>query len=175
VARQIYIPQGDERDACLAPDFAPLLQEMDDSIEETVAGATGFEGQESIVWRDRCGAGFGVIAVDVDGTIYPCQGLMREEFAAGNISTPSLIKAFESSPVLQRVRKITVTDIPGCRECVFRHLCGGGCRALAYNVCGSLTAPIPAPYCAFNRILAERKLWTAALSNYARKSPDSIN
>lgn len=131
VVRQIYILQGDARDPLLTPDFNPILQEMNDALEKTTAELTGSEGQEAIVWRDRCGAAFGVIAVDADGTIYPCQGLMKEEFAVGNISTLSLIKAFESSPVLQKVRKITVTDLPGCRECVFRHLCGGGCRALA--------------------------------------------
>ncbi|MCD5407730.1 radical SAM protein [Candidatus Bipolaricaulota bacterium] len=164
VVRQLYILQGDVRDTLLAPDFNPILQEMNDALEKTVTELTGSEGREKFVWRNRCGAAFGVIAIDADGTIYPCQGLMKEGFAAGNLATVSLIEAFKGSSVLEKVREITVADIPGCRDCTFRHLCGGGCRALAYNVSHSLTAPVPEPYCAFNQILSEAKLWGAALS-----------
>lgn len=171
VARQVYIPQGDECDAHFLPNFASLLREMNDVIENMVKSG-GLETQERIVWRDRCGAACGVIAIDADGTIYPCQGLMEKEFAAANISTVSLAEAFEETSVFQRVREISVAEIPGCRECAFRHLCGGGCRALAYNTAGALTAPIPNEYCAYNRLLAERRLWAAVLSRDARDPPN---
>lgn len=175
IVRQIYILQGDVRDTLLTPDFKPILQETNDVIEKMVAELTGSEVQGAIIWRDRYGAAFGVIAVDGDGTIYPCQGLMKEEFAAGNITSASLVEVFESSPILEKVRRFRVTEIPGCEDCAFRHLCGGGCRALAYNAYGSLGAPIPEPYCAFNKALAERRLWIAALSNHRRESPKPVN
>lgn len=162
VAQQIYILQGDERDAHLSPDFSYFLRKMDDAIESMVESGE-LRTRERVVWRDRCGAACGVIAIDADGTVYPCQGLMKKEFAAGNISTVSLAEAFEKSPVFQRVKKISVADIPRCRECAFRYLCGGGCRALAYNIGGSLTASIPDRYCTYNQLIAERKLWAAAL------------
>ena len=175
IVRQIYILQGDVRDTLLTPDFRLILQETNDAIEKMLAESAGPEVQGAIIWRDRCGVAFGVIAVDADGTIYPCQGLMKEEFAAGNIASASLVEVFEGSPILKKVRRFRVTEIPECEDCAFRHLCGGGCRALAYNTCGSLSVPIPKPYCVFNSLLAERRLWRAALSNRRSESPNLVD
>jgi len=164
--RQIYMLQGDERDQLFVPDFQVLLQRMDEDLEKTVveeepAGADA-------IWRNRCSAAFGEIAVDPQGTVYPCQGLINPAFRAGNIIAADLAEIWTKSDVLAKVRAITVEDIPRCCACPFRYLCGGGCRALAYTAFRSLTAPIPEGYCAFNRILAEGKLWKAALSSKSR-------
>ncbi len=164
VARQVYIAQGDERDGLFMPDFSAIFAELEASIDALVRGPmTSGEGDEPLICRDRCGAGYSVIAVDADGTVYPCQGLVKPEFAAGSILAASLADVYRRSPVLQGVRGITVADISGCGDCAFRHVCGGGCRALAYNVRGDLFASIPEEYCRLNRILAERSLWRAAL------------
>lgn len=163
VARHVYILQGDAQDAFLAPDFALLLESMEATLDQAIrCGAVPGDLGE-VIWRDRCGAAFGVIAVGADGAVYPCQGLMRPEFQAGQIAEASLTEIHEGSEIFKQIRGITVAEISGCRECSFRFLCNGGCRALAYNACGSLAAQIPKGYREFNRLLAEWKLWAAAL------------
>lgn len=160
--RQIYMLQGDQRDHFLTPDFQALVSQMEKDLENMIVSKVKPTPANSI-WRDRCGAAFGEIAVAPDGSVYPCQGLVKPEFAAGNIIANDLAEIWKKSGILARVRAITVDDIPKCRDCSFRYLCGGGCRALAYTVHHSLTMPIPEGYCAFNRILAEQKLWATAL------------
>lgn len=162
-AKQIYILQGDRRDALLRPDFGMLLGDLEEALEKVVVQKAEPWSGVGALWRDRCGAAFGVIAVGWDGAVYPCQGLMGPEFRAGNLAENSLTEVYEGSGILAQIRGITVADIPGCRDCPLRFLCGGGCRALAYNACRRLLAPIPRGYCAFNHLLAEEKLWAAAL------------
>jgi len=168
--RQIYMLQGDERDQVLVPNFQMLQTQMEEDLENMVASGIKLPPTDG-VWRNRCGAAFGEIAVGPDGAVYPCQGLVAPEFNAGNVAESDLREIWEGSETLASVRAITVEDLPRCRECLFRYLCGGGCRALAYTVHRSLTMPIPEEYCAFNRILAEQRLWAEAL--YSLASPET--
>lgn len=162
VIRQVYILQGDERDQVLVPNFQMLLNQMEEDLENMVASGVKSPPADS-VWRNRCGAAFGEVAVGPDGTVYPCQGLVIPEFKAGKVVESDLVEIWEKSEVLANVRAITVDNLARCCGCSFRYLCGGGCRALAYVVHRSLTMPVPEEYCAFNRILAEQKLWALAL------------
>ncbi|MGB9757893.1 MAG: radical SAM protein [Candidatus Bipolaricaulaceae bacterium] len=170
--KQIYILQGDQRDPLLAPEFDSLLRDLEEALERAVGQGVEFWGGMDAIWRDRCGAAFGVIAIGSEGMVYPCQGLMKPEFKAGSLAESHLAEIYESSETLAKIRRITVADIHRCRNCPFRHLCGGGCRALAYNIYRSLIAPIPEEYCAFNRLLAEQKLWVAALHGRGTKEDD---
>ncbi len=160
--RQVYMLQGDKRDQVLAPNFQMLLDQLEKDLENMVANRTQLSPMGS-AWRNRCGAAFGELAVGPDGAVYPCQGLVTPEFKAGNAAESDLLEIWERSEILASVRAITVEDLPRCRDCSFRYLCGGGCRALAYTIHRSLIMPIPEEYCAFNRILAEQRLWAVAL------------
>lgn len=166
-SRQVYILQGDRRDEVLCPDFKTLLRRWEQELEDTIVRGLGTVKRDSLAWRDRCGAAHGVIALGADGVVYPCQGLMRGEFAAGNIGDALLEEIYAKAEVLNQVQAITVADISACVDCEYRFICGGGCRALAYNVHRSIAAPIPPEYCAFARLLAEWKLWAAALHGLA--------
>ena len=161
VVRQVYMLQGDERDQVLGPNFQVLLDQLEKDLENAVATRTQLSPMGT-AWRNRCGAAFGEIAVGPDGAVYPCQGLVTPEFKAGNAGESDLLEIWKRSEILASVRAITVEDLPRCRDCSFRYLCGGGCRALAYTVHRSLIMPVPEEYCAFNRILAEQKLWAMA-------------
>lgn len=169
VSRQVYIPQGDERDLQLRPDLQKLMSRLERELEEWIA-AGAHEGTEAkLVWRDHCGAGQGVIAIGADGRVYPCQGLTQPNFACGDLQEKSLSEIYEKSEVLRHVRSLTVWKLQTCRVCEYRHLCGGGCRALALNTGRRLFGPIPPDYCALNKILCEQTLWHVALSTLARQ------
>ena len=80
-----------------------------------------------------CGAGVDTLAIDSNGDIYPCQSLLKEEFKIGCILT----KGWETQ-VRQAISKHRIfrgiLDIPRCRECVYKYICGGGCKAITYNI-----------------------------------------
>lgn len=175
VSRQIYILQGDHRDERLSLDFVRFLRCLELKLEEEVAQGIPSGERPNLAWRDRCGAAFGVIAVGADGMVYPCQGLMRPEFSAGTVLEEPLGEIYANAGILRRIRAITVADIPGCNSCEYRFLCGGGCRALAYNTAGSISAPIPPDYCAVSRLLAEWKLWAAGMHALASPPPAELS
>lgn len=81
---------------------------------------------------DLCGAGSATLSIGADGGVYPCAGLMHPEFLAGNVKDLPLEKIWKESPVLQRVRSLSVSKIPGCEECPIRYMCGGGCLVDIY-------------------------------------------
>lgn len=163
VFRAVYILQGDSRDAVLRPDFTSLVVRMGEELDAALQGAQPRGERPRLAWRDRCGAAFGVVAVGADGVVYPCQGLMRREFAAGSVRERPLGEIYASAPILKEFRTITVEAVPGCGGCEYRFVCGGGCRALAYNVTRDIRAPIPGEYCGLGRLLAEWRLWGTAL------------
>ena len=93
--------------------------------------------------RDLCGAGSTMLSVGADGSVYPCAGLMYPEFLAGNIRDEPLEKIWKESSVLQKIRSLSVSKIPGCRECPIRYLCGGGCLVDIFWEHGHLQGKTP--------------------------------
>ncbi len=92
---------------------------------------------------DLCGAGAGMLSVGADGGVYPCAGLMYPEFLAGNIRESSLEEIWKKSPVLEEIRSLSVSKIPGCKECPIRYLCGGGCLVDIFWEHGSIHGKTP--------------------------------
>jgi radical SAM protein with 4Fe4S-binding SPASM domain len=82
-------------------------------------------------WIHGCSIGFNGLALDCDGTVYPCR---RLPIPLGNIRTESLSDIWRHSPILQQLRGRD--SLKGrCRTCNRRWLCGG-CRAMAYALTG---------------------------------------
>lgn len=102
-------------------------------LQETVTQG----GTKKIV---TCGGCTNEIAIDSNGDIYPCQNLICPEFYICNIMSEDWNNLLETSQITKTFRNITVNDLDKCRDCVFRYICGGGCRAIAYKVKGELTA-----------------------------------
>lgn len=169
VSRQVYIRQGDERDLQLQPDLLRLISRLEDELEQWISTGEYEKSDAKLIWRDQCGAGHGVISIGADGLVYPCQGLVRPECVCGDLRKHALPAVYEKSKVLHFLRSLTVRNLERCRLCEYRHLCGGGCRALALNIGGHLSTPIPSDYCALNKILCEQTLWHVALSTLARQ------
>jgi radical SAM protein with 4Fe4S-binding SPASM domain len=80
----------------------------------------------------KCAISDGEISVSENGNVYPCQLLHLPRFKAGNIRDQSLKNIYETSEVLKSCRKLTVLEIPGCKKCDIRFICGGACRARAF-------------------------------------------
>jgi radical SAM protein with 4Fe4S-binding SPASM domain len=86
----------------------------------------------------RCALAEREISISETGDIYPCQLLHAEEFKAGNIRKDSLADVYYQSPILNRLRNITVDTLRKCSTCPIRYVCGGGCRARDFYEVGSI-------------------------------------
>lgn len=80
----------------------------------------------------RCQAGNLLLAIDPQGTVYPCR---RMPVGVGNIFESSLSEIYRENKFLARLRG--EESIPeGCRACFYSKLCRGGLRCLSYAVWG---------------------------------------
>lgn len=86
----------------------------------------------------RCALAEREISISETGDVYPCQLLHAAEFKAGNIRELSLAKIYYESPVLNRLRGITVDTLEKCSLCQLRYICGGACRARDFYEVGSI-------------------------------------
>ena len=103
-----------------------------------------FNPMRALSVRACCGAGKTSVSVASDGTVYPCHMLHKLEFALGNAFTDG------ASAIADNLAQFTmpsVDEIEGCSSCENRYLCGGGCRARAYDEHGCMTRRDP--YCAY--------------------------
>lgn len=76
--------------------------------------------------------------VTSDGNLACCSHLRDGEFRCGNLRSQSLLDIWQNSPGLDRMRQMTVEDIPSCRECQFKYMCRGSCRADALGHAGDI-------------------------------------
>ena len=86
----------------------------------------------------RCAMAEREISISETGDVYPCQLLHSSEFKAGNIRERSLAEIYYESPVLIRLRNITVDTLGKCSTCQLRYICGGACRARDFYEVGSI-------------------------------------
>lgn len=99
-----------------------------------------------------------IVAVQADGSVFPCPNLNQPEHRLGNVVDADdahlaelLAPGFEGKRIFcERV----VDRVPGCRKCEARHFCGGGCMANAYMATGDLNGRDP--YCGFYRLMWRR-------------------
>lgn len=96
-------------------------------------------------WRSdgefTCMSGRNVAYVSSDGFLYPCPGLLFDEFRVGNVyETP--VAQLAASPAMGRVRTLGRAQLAEpCGSCRVER-CTGGCRGAAYAASGGdLLAP----------------------------------
>ena len=92
--------------------------------------------RDSFLPRKNCGMGSGEIYIDSRGNVYPCKLVTTPEWYSGNIRETPLTQILNALP-LQKSRDLSVSDIEGCRTCMIRRLCGGGCRGNHLGVSGN--------------------------------------
>lgn len=104
-----------------------------------------------------CSAGYGLITVMPDGTVYPCRKL---PIPAGNARKDSFADIYQSG-VFQRVRNVgRLAQV--CRQCKDFQLCQGGARCMAFNYFNSEIAPDPYCWRLFDQLPASNMKWQEA-------------
>lgn len=78
-----------------------------------------------------CAAGWRCLAIESDGTVYPCR---RLAVPLGNVLQDDLLELWRRHPFLGRLRDRDALE-GACGRCAYRWVCGG-CRAIPYAVHG---------------------------------------
>lgn len=94
---------------------------------------------------DSCSAGDRVANVDPVGNVYPCQFAQLEEFKVGNVRERKFSELWNNpeNSILTAFREKTHFLKGKCATCVYKELCGGGCRIRAYAEYGDIWAEDP--------------------------------
>ncbi|GAB6134737.1 radical SAM protein [Thermococcus prieurii] len=95
---------------------------------------------EKIKRRISCGALRTEALIDANGDVYPCRMLEYPNFRLGNIMQTKLSQILHSHKATEFVQKIEVTSLSSCSSCIFRYVCGGGCRGNAFAMYGKIDA-----------------------------------
>ncbi len=78
-------------------------------------------------WRTTCGLGMNLY-ISPRGECYPCYALMNKPHYLGNVLNSEL-QTILGSAQYRAWQKVTVDSNLPCRQCAWRYLCGGFCRA----------------------------------------------
>ncbi|HYP27484.1 MAG TPA: radical SAM protein [Blastocatellia bacterium] len=90
--------------------------------------------------RSQCGVGNGLVSIESNGDVYPCQTMHQPEFLCGNAFESGLEHILATSGLLREMKDLQVDILPECNVCPVRYVCAGGCRKEAYTREGDLTA-----------------------------------
>lgn len=121
--------------------YEQLRAESKDFLEIGYVAASGFV-QSGESEKKRCKAGSEKLAVLPDGSVFPCNLLIRfEEFCLGNILQSSIDDILRH-PVLEHFKRFSGKP---CRFSACRHFdtCTGGCPAHSYYYYRNITRPDP--------------------------------
>lgn len=118
-------------------------------------GKTSLDLLSALRAKKTCGCGRSNLSISHNGSIFPCHMLHNDEYSMGNLYTD-----FDDGEDLYSVireRKsceVSVDKIERCKDCEFRYVCGGGCRARAVFAFGDLNKRDP--YCVLMRKYYEK-------------------
>lgn len=90
----------------------------------------------STVRKCSCGLNENLISVGYNGDVYLCPSLHTKEFKLGSIRENSIVDIIQQSK--EKLGSFRVENLPKCKNCEIKYYCGGGCRALAYNMCNDI-------------------------------------
>jgi len=113
--------------------------------------ARNLAGSGEVPYRLACGAGDTVIAIDYEGTIFPCTGFLgREHLSLGDVRNGFdkwKYSEFENWLLSDGQHLI---DNERCSNCFAKMFCGGGCYARSFDVSGNLQ-PLKGGQCRYVR------------------------
>lgn len=133
--------------------FRAALQRVGGKITDTMDIA-----DDDMLASNRCGAGAGIISVDFNGDLYPCQAIHDPRTKMGNLRDGDYFEIAGGAAPGAAFRSIDHSDIEVCKSCSFNEICGGGCRATAIKLYGSITSHNRA-LCDINKANAWNQIW----------------
>ena len=131
------------------------IKDLDNQINNIITKARPF-----MCYRSPCGCGNSILGFGHKGGIYACEEATGvEEFRIGNIfdDSISLTDIIDNNRVLKHINGRTVDNIPKCKECTFKHFCGGRCTTKSFARYGNLRREDP--MCRFYQTVYPELIW----------------
>jgi uncharacterized protein len=75
--------------------------------------------------------------VEADGSVYPCDFYVLDEYLAGNLTRQTLREIFETGTMSSFIISSSRALPPVCRTCTYRNICRGGCKRMQRVYYGS--------------------------------------
>lgn len=94
-----------------------------------------------------CGIGRSYSAIGPDGHLYPCHLLVLDEFKGDSVVEVGLKESWRRLKNSKIANECDVELIPECNKCMYKYLCAGGCRGLAYLKTGKINGYIGSDAC----------------------------
>lgn len=85
-----------------------------------------------------CRAGRETCTILPDGRIVTCQSFTHPDYIAGDVRRDSFLDLWQNSPVFQHMRELSVDQFKVCKDCEYKYLCAGGCRAVVFHQTGDI-------------------------------------
>lgn len=85
----------------------------------------------------KCNACYEIIAVNANGDIYPCQALIKNDMLLTSIFRENWFEEIKEHRLTDLFLQHDINDTD-CKKCSYKYLCGGPCKAVSYNLTGSL-------------------------------------
>lgn len=83
------------------------------------------------------------LAIEPDGSVYPCSALCSDKYLLGNISRDDIDKLYASSRIIKLRQDMAMSLKKLCGNCQYLAVCQGGCREAANIAYGSLEKKDP--------------------------------
>jgi len=107
--------------------------------------------------QNTCGVGQSYLVIDQHGGIAKCHADIKQTVTTINADDP--LRIIKDDPT--GVRALPVEEKIGCRTCIWRYWCTGGCPQLTYRVTGR--NDIKSPNCNIYKALFPEVLYLEAL------------
>lgn len=117
--------------------------------------------REYMCMRGPCGAGTNMIAIDVNGDLYPCEEMIgKPEFVIGNLTKDSLKESLDTHPLMHTLKTRHVEEIPECNTCTWKQMCHGGCVHKSYTHFKRLDRK--SEHCSYYKKIYQELIWLEA-------------
>jgi radical SAM protein with 4Fe4S-binding SPASM domain len=155
-----FVPTGRARDPAIAAAIEPSPARLDAflALMRTMNSRPDAPLRLTIdhgigPWDDAgafaCTSGAAVVYISSEGALYPCPGLIFDDFIVGNVYGDRPLEALFADPAMHRVRTRDRRAGHGpCATCDHPR-CTGGCRGLSHALSGDVDAS--PPYCNVRR------------------------
>ncbi|WP_068792581.1 radical SAM/SPASM domain-containing protein [Brevibacillus laterosporus] len=138
-------------------------------IENTIINKQpNFDAVNQFYIKNHCGHAYSEFSVDSKGDVFPCKIMHNPQFLGGNVKDKSLEEIYYESPVFTASRNRITDNLPICGKCTFKHMCGGGCRAIQWSDTDSIDGT-NTEECKIIKSNLKKHMW-----NYFRKSKEEV-
>lgn len=116
------------------------FREVMEAVREYEYEELGKTGKEEYKYSklENCGIGTTRLVIKSNGVVTPCLSF-EDDVSLGNIREQSLSDIWNNSPLLNRLRSMSVFKTDICKDCELAAVCKGGCIAETYRETGEFS------------------------------------